>query len=280
MIKYPLLAFSLMLAVFTISPVSADESSSLALKYTILSEGKNIGELTQRLFQDENGHSFAEHSHIKVSGWWRGIDITSSLIESFNGVNGFSSVDSKTLDGTTAYWTKIERNKKGLRGLFSEIKKTTVWENKALANMGIAITSTLVSNFGEIQSLSGAVFTNRSDQSQGTQFIRNDFDTTEINLPFFINSFGSKPLPDKLRLLDTENLKINSVKLTDLGNEEITISEKTFQSRHLTLAGSRFKPSHIWINNEDISLPYLIRFVGEDEDGPVEIRLNSPPFFE
>ena len=44
MIKYPLLAFSLMLAVFTISPESADESSSLALKNPIQLEGKNIGE--------------------------------------------------------------------------------------------------------------------------------------------------------------------------------------------------------------------------------------------
>lgn len=271
MIRHTLLAFSLTLAIPGICPVSADEIDSLELKYTIMSEGEHIGILTHNLFLEENGHSFAEYSHIKVSGWWGKIDITGNLIEEFHGINALVSSDSKTLDGNTAYWSKIERNKEGFWGSFAKIKKTTDIENKALADLGLAITEAPEQGFGEIRSISASIFVNKVVHSEGEQFTREDFDTTDTNLAFFIQSFGGKPLPRKLRLLDTDNLKITESEMTDLGYEEISIGDKKIRSRHLKLSNPKYKPSHIWIKDAATNLPFMVRFVGEDEDGPFEI---------
>jgi len=264
----------LAVAAHFIGIVSVAEAESLTLKYTLMSEGEKIGAVTHRLFQNESGHSFAEYSHIKVSGWWGKIDISSSSLEEFDGVNEFISADSKTLDGHTSYWSKIDKNKNGLWGSFAEIKDTTDQESKALTDLGAAITDFGKSNFGEILSISRDIFKNRAIHPEGSQFTQQNFDTTDTNLPFFIQSFGSKPLPHKLRLLDTDNLTISETDIADLGYEVISIGDKQLRSRHLKLTSSKYKPSHIWIKDTATDLPYMVRFVGEDEDGPFEITLN------
>ncbi len=273
-IRRALFISCLALVVHSIGTASAAESKSLTLKYTLMSEGEKIGAVTHRLFPKENGHRFAEYSHIKVSGWWGKIDISSSSIEEFDGVNGFISADSKTLDGDTSYWSKIDKNKNGLWGSYAEIKDTTDRESMILTDLGTAITDARELNLGEILSISRDVFKNRTIQPEGMQFTRQDFDTTDTNLPFFIQSFGSKPLPHKLRLLDTDNLKISETDIVDLGYEIISIGHKKIRSHHLKLSGSKYKPSNIWIKDTAADLPYMVRFVGEDEDGPIEITLN------
>jgi hypothetical protein len=273
-IRHALFIFCLTIASHSIGIVSAAEAESLTLKYTLMSEGEKIGAVTHRLFQNENGHSFAEYTHIKVSGWWGKIDISSSLLEEFDGVNGFISADSKTLDGNTSYWSKIGKNKNGLWGSYAEIKDTTDQESEELTNLGAAISNSREPIFGKILSISRDVFKNRSIQPEGMQFTRQDFDTTDTNLPFFIQSFGRKSLPHKLRLLDTDNLTISETDIADLGFEVISIGDKQLRSRHLKLSGSKYKPSHIWIKDTATDLPYMVRFVGEDEDGPIEITLN------
>ena len=273
-IRCALFISCLTLAAHSIAIVSAAEAESLTLKYTLMSEGEKIGAVTHRLFQNESGHSFAECSHIKVSGWWGKIDISSSSLEKFDGVNGLISADSKTLDGNTSYWSKIDKNKNGLWGSYAEIKDTTDQESEGLTDLGAAITGAPEPNLGEILSISRDVFKNRAIQPEGVQFTQQDFDTTDTNLPFFIQSFGSNPLPHKLRLLDTDNLHISEADITDLGYETISIGDKQIRSRHLKLSGSKYKPSHIWIKYTAADLPYMVRFVGEDEDGPIEITLK------
>jgi len=274
-IRYALFIVCLTLATLSIGIVSAAKTGSLTLKYTIKSEGEKIGVVTHRLFQNDNGHSFAEYSHINASGWWGKIDISSSLLEEFDGVNEFNSADSKTLDGHTSYWSKIKQNKNGLWGSYAEIKDTTDQESEGLTDLSAAITDARELNLGEMLSISRDIFKNRTIQPEGVQFTRQDFDTTDTNLPFFIQSFGSKPLPHKLRLLDTDNLKISETNIVDLGYEIISIGNKKTRSRHLKLSGSKYKPSHIWIKDTDTDLPYMVRFVGEDEDGPFEIKLSQ-----
>ena len=273
-IRRALYIFCLTLAAHSVGIASAAETEFLTLKYTLMSEGDKTGAVTHRLFQNESGHSFAEYSHIKVSGWWGKIDISSSLLEEFDGVNGFILADSKTLDGNTSYWSKIDKNKNGLWGSYAEIKDTTDQESEGLTDLGAAITDAREPILGEILSISRDIFKNRTIQPKGVQFTRQDFDTTDTNLPFFIQSFGSKPLPNKLRLLDTDNLKISETGIADLGYETISIGDRQLRSRHLKLSGSKYKPSHIWIKDTATDLPYMVRFVGEDEDGPIEITLN------
>lgn len=103
MINYCAHALCLALTIQNISPALAQEPDFLSLRYDTLSEGKDVGDVIFNLSQTEDGYLIVEHNHIKTSGWWGEIDITTVMFEEFQHGVGLIKSDSKTLDDDTAY---------------------------------------------------------------------------------------------------------------------------------------------------------------------------------
>ncbi len=274
MTKYIFFTFYVTMVTLFFNPVTADESDFVVLNYEILSEGKDVGDMTLKLFQQKSGHVIVSHTHIKASGWWWSINITTILSEQFQHKAGLIKADGKTLDENTAYWTKINAYDDEYRADFMEINKTTTQENEQFSGLSFAVAGRVSSNTEEILSLSEALFTDRKGQIHGVTFPKNSFDTTFNDLAFFIQKNAGKPLPKKLNILDTENLEIIQMSISDLGLETMLIGVEKIQVRHLTLSDEKFPSSHIWIKEDLSSLPYFVRHTGEDEDGKFEIILK------
>lgn len=258
--------------------VCADTSKNLVLNYDIFADSQAIGKLTQLVFHNRQGHKSIEHSQIQVSGWWGKLEISDTLIEEFDGGNNLAASDSKFVDGNTVYWTRIQVAGNKLRGSSSKVKNTSSREKQALVSQAETVSGILtpdyVPDFGEIVAITDSLFTDRQLRSQDSIYTHQDFDTTESNLPFFVQAFGDKSLPGSLRLLDTQRLEISRVKLSDHGFDTLKIGGKNIRCRHLQISDSKSEPTQFWLYAEPPSIPFLVQYIGEDEDGPVEVRLN------
>jgi len=259
----------------TIHPALAQKTDIMNLKYNILSQGKKVGIAAVKLSRSGNTHTYAEYSRIKTSGWWGKIDAKSILIEKSINQTLFVSADAKTLDGKTVYWTNLIANGNDLRGAFAEIKNITVQEKLDIMDIAFAISDKQAQNSKEILASSRALLANKKSQLKKVQLSSAAFDTTANNLPFFLQKFVGKRLPKTLDIMDTEDLAITRMKIKYLGLVEFSIGGKTISARHFKLSGSKFKSAKIWIKTDPTSLPYIVRYVGENEDGPFELRLTD-----
>ena len=264
----------------------AEEAGSLVLNYDVLSEGEDVGDVTLKLSQKEEGYVAVEYSQIKTRGWWWSVDITTILSEEFREDTGLIKADSKTLYEGTTYWTRMNVHEDTLLGELTEISNMSDSENKQFSRLSFAVTGKVSPNTKEVTSLSEAMFSDRNTPpTYNVKFPQGSFDTTFTDLPFFIQKNIGKPLPKKLNILDTENLGIIQVNVNNQGLNTMTIGKEKIQVRHLILSESQllsklvndaqFKPSHLWIKEDVTSLPYVVRHIGEDEDGEFEIILKA-----
>ncbi len=266
----------LVLSIQNIGSALAQAPDSLTLSYDILSEGDDVGDMTRKLSRTEDGYTIVEHHHIKTSGWWGSIDITTILGEEFQHGVGLIKSDSKTMDDGTVYWSRINLHEDEFWGEFTEISKMSKRETQQFFNLSAAATSRDVFKAADIFALSVALFSIRNDLAQAhrIKFVRGSFATTFNDLPFFIQRNAGKPLAKKIQILDPENLEIISVEMTDRGLESILVGSEEIQTRHLIVSNGQFKPSHLWIKIDSASLPYIVRHSGEDEEGTFEMTLK------
>ncbi len=255
--------------------VMAEESVFRVLNYDILSAGDDVGDVTLKLSKNKSGHLIVEHSRIQTSWLFWSIDITTIQSEEFQRGVGLVKADSKTVFEGTAYWSKIDAHEDKFLGEFTEIAKLTAREEKQFSRLSFAISGKVSANTEEVVSLSEAIFSERNEQAHSVNFPQDSFDTTFNDLALFIQKNADKPLPKKLNILDTENLEISQVSISDIGLETILVGKQKIEVRHLKLSDTKSKPSHLWITEGVISLPYIVRHTGEDEDGPFEIILKA-----
>lgn len=282
MIKHYGYILCLALMIKNISSALAQAPDFLSLRYDTLSEGKDVGDITLKLSQTEKGYLIVEHNHIKTSGWWGDIDITTVMFEAFRHGIGLIKADSKTVDGVTAYWSKINRHENYFLGEFTEFPKISSREIQQFFELSSVAKKKGVSTATEVFSLSKAIFSTCGDSTctHSVKFAQGSFVTTLNDFPFFIQRNADKPLPRKIRILDSENLEIIHADISDRGVENVSIGTKEIQVRYLILSGSEFKPSHLWIRTDPASLPYIVRHTGESEDGKFEIILKPQQILE
>jgi hypothetical protein len=270
-----LLLYSLVLSSCYLDIAYAEKNDSLSLKYAILSEGETIGVLIHKLFRNESHSRLYGQSQIDISGWWGKINVLGYLVEELDLVNRLVRSESVDLDDSTLYRRAINTNGNHLLVSYGELKEITGSERKQFTSLLQAVSNIDGKQRENLQSLSTALFEKRGEVIEKAQINLSDFDTTENHLPFYLQSLGGKPLPKQLRLLDTEDLTINVVSVTDLGYETMAVGDKTYRCRHLKLTDKKYKPSDIWIDEDSRSLPFMVRFIGEDESGTVEISLKE-----
>ncbi len=267
--------FHIILSALFSSAVIAEESAFKMLSYDIFAEGEDVGDVTLKLSKNNNRYIIVEHSRIKISWLFWSIDISTVLSEEFQHGVGLVKADSKTLYEESVYWSKINVHDSKHLGEFTEINKITARESKQFSQLSFAISGKVSANTEEVVSQSEAIFSGRNERAHRMNFAQGSFDTTFNDLPLFIQKNAGKPLPEKLNILDTENLEITQTSINDLGLKTIVVGKKKIQVRHLTLYDTQFKPSHLWIKEDATSLPYFVRYTGEDEDGEFEVILKA-----
>lgn len=282
MINHCACALCLALTVQNIGSALAQGPDFLSLRYDTLSEGKDVGDVIFELSQTENGYLVVEHNHIKASGWWGEVDVTTVIFEKFQHGVGLIKSDSKTLDDDTVYWSRINRHEDGFLGRFIEISTINTRETQQLFKLFSMIKNGGFYKAREISEYSEAIFFMRNNLTpeQRVKFTRNSFVTTFNDLPFFIQRNADRPLPKEIKILDAENLQLIQVSMKDQGFENVSIGTEEIQVRHLILSGGQFEPSHLWIDIDPTSLPYIVRHIGEDEEGKFEIVLKSQQSLE
>ena len=272
------LSLGLICLTLSLHSYANEQNSSSTLTYDVFSKDKDVGDVTLQLLKTPTGHKLIEQSHIKASGWWWNLDLTTVLSEEFDKDQGLIHGDGKTFDEGTAYWTQIKKLDNAYQAQYVHIEKVTPEEEKQFKNLSFSVAGKTNSDINEALTLSKSIFADRQEAEQSTQFPVNAFDTTWNNLPFFVQKNVNKPLPETINIMDSENLEIMTAKVKDLGNASITIDDQNFETRHIQLSYGRFKPSLIWIymgvNDQTSALPFVVRHTGEDEDGPFEIILK------
>lgn len=277
MIKYCGYFLCLILIIQHPQSVLAQAPRFVTLNYHILSEGVHVGEVIFKLFRTKKGYVIVEYSHIKTAGWWGDIDLVIVLSEAFQYELGLILTDSKTWDNDTMYWSRIEAHENSFLGKLTEVSKMNVREKQRFFQLSSIITKQGWIDREEVALLSNSIFSARNDLvfSRSVPFVQDSFDTSIRGLPFWIQKYTGKALPQKIRILDIESFDVIHVDIKDLGLKTIMVGLKEIEVRHLILSGEELKPLHLWIKIELASLPYIVRYTGEDEEGRFEIILTS-----
>jgi hypothetical protein len=256
----------------------AEENHFQILNYDIYSNGKDVGDLTLKLSKDKAGHVIIEQSHIKASGWWWSLNITTVLSEEFKQGGILKRSDGKTLDEDTIVWTQISSDENRYQAEWASIGKTTDQEKKQFFKLSSAALTKDSNNTEEILLITKSMFIGREQQTEHASIPQHVFHTTWNNLPFFIQQNAKDSLPERLDILDTENLEIFQVSLNDLGYKYLLIGNKEIKVRHMKLSDGKFKPADLWVYDgkqvDESALPYIVRYTGEDEDGSFEVVLK------
>ncbi|HEB63367.1 MAG TPA: hypothetical protein ENJ07_02680 [Gammaproteobacteria bacterium] len=275
--KPMLIIFGITIAALFSNYAVAEESDFRVLEYDVLLEGEDAGDITLKLVQTEEGYLIVEHNQIKVPGWWGDINITTILSEEFQHGSGFINSDSKTVADGTAYWSRISRRDDGYLGAYTEISKIDQHETQQFSRLSSALTGRDQFKAEEIIARSRTIFSARAESAHThrVKFTQNAFSTTLYDFPFFIQRRAGKPLPKKINILDAQGMEVHQVSISDLGVEILLVGKEKLQVRHLLISGGKYKPSHLWLKEAGTSFPYIIRHVGEDEDGMFEIILKA-----
>ena len=255
----------------------ATENRSMLLTYDILSQGKDVGDVTTRISQQENRHVIIERSHIKASGWLWKIDIVTVLSEEFENGNELTNADGKTFEEGSAHWTKIKSQGKDFLMQYIKIPKPGPLEEKQFSRLSFEADAKTSSNTEDILSLSESIFVNTVERAEEYLVSKKSFDTTWNNLPFYIQQRSDSSIPQELKILDTENLETGRFAVKDVGTETLMLGNEPITVRHLTFFNHKTDTSHIWVNADSDVLPYVVRHTGKDEDGVFEIVLKPRP---
>ncbi len=261
--------------------------------YEILTKGKPIGHLTHRVMPVGQGYAIAESSEIKLSGWWGKINIHSTFIDTYNSKGELLTSDNKVRDGSTTHELTTLHEKDGYFASYQKIKKTTKGELIKLNTLSELINRDTYINPETMLSLFQTAFTNRRTQNQEKgSFSKNSFDTTFTYLSFFLQKHTQDGFNKEVTLYDTEELKLSTHTVKDLGWETLELKGKPIKTRHFSLNDKKNPETHIWLSDFSMlkhkqtsgeapssifprTIPYLVRMTAEDKEGPIEITLKE-----
>ncbi len=271
-------------------PPETNDNKTHKMIYEILTKGKPIGHLTHRVIPTEKGYAITESSDIKLSGWWGKIHIHSTFIDTYNNKGELLTSDNKMRDGSTTHELITRRQADNYFASYQKIKKTTKDELTKLNTLSELINKDDYINPEKILRLFQMAFTNRTakNQEEGS-FSKNSFDTTFTYLPFFFQKYAQKDFNKDITLYDTEELKLSTHTVKDLGWETLELKGKPIKTRHFSLNDKKNPETHIWLGDFSTpigetfihayqTIPYLVRMTAEDKEGPIEILLREKTF--
>lgn len=256
----------------------AEELVISRCEYAVESEGNKVGDLTLHYQIGDKTTEVSEHSHLYASGWWGKWELHSQRIERYSPSGKLQHADSKITEGEKAYWIQVEKDTDEYWATASKVEKLSQRETDELIELASTLSTSVVPNLAETLSLSSALLSDRSTNSQSLRLPANSFDTTLNHFPFWLAKFHSGSLPASVILLDLESLKTTRMAVTNHGQKSVNFQSYHGEARHLTLAPQEGEPLEIWLALGHYPSPCAIEFRSKDEDGAFVFRIKQRVF--
>ncbi len=242
----------------------ADEVKTLT--YQLISEKKDIGEITQTYISNKNKLFVLTQSRLKWSSWLESLDIEESSIEEYENLKLIRS-EAYTIDydEEVFYNSSFQKNKTDYLVLLSEKKKLSKDEIQRFKNYKKEVASTQ-----KLKQFS--TFPMETKELYRSTIALDSFDSTQNIVTF---SLKNRAIEKKLNILSFDELSIDETEVSNLGTEELTINKNLFLTQHFKLKPKGKKSTDIWISNENSTMPYIVRVKGSDESGAFELILKT-----
>lgn len=243
----------------TLSSVLDRES----FRYHIYTTGnEDIGDLLIEIaFGDNGGYVIFEQLHIKTGGWWGQIDIHGSYYESYSEDHELQRIDGKVFEDDTVWRTVMRRVDDQLWGVTSVINGLSQQEREQLLGNTLGLTDQFTPGDDEPASLGKLLLADRDKPIKESRFNSEDFVASIDNLPMYWLQQGQQ-LPKKIRLLDSENLRITEYRVQSNGN-------------HYHFDADGIYPMDLWFAVSKHGIPHFTRLETEDDIGHFVIKIRT-----
>jgi len=247
--------------------IYANATQIKTLHYDFISEGKDIGDVTQRYIIDGDKLVLTTNSRLKWSAWYASVDLEELSIEVYSNKTKLekSSYYLMDYDEGSLYLSSFKKiNDNYLINVFlnENIKKNI----NAFKQFSKQIT-----NSKDVRKLNKATLSTDMNEIANKKISAKSFDTTEnmlyLNLKYKLHT-------KIIQSLSLSEVSIDSINIKDLGMQELSINNKKFICHHIKIISKEKEPSEIWITDEKSNLPYVVRLIGKDDTGKYELLLK------
>lgn len=274
-----ILKLLLIIALFSI-PMGysrANDGENVVTKFTceIFTKGNVIGEMTTAISKSSKGYEISTKRNIEFNSLWGKRNVRSNLLEKFSSSGVLLESDSMVLDGKKAFWTKVARSNNELWGSSVQVRSVSEHDNKELVGLMTNIGGLFIPEAGGVM---GVVFGTHSTTSRkNVRFPQDSHHSSLNNLPFYWLK-NSKNFPDKINILDSDDLSIYKMSVEYLGVEEVKTRRRLFSAKHYVLKSKKTflekrEPLHIWLAVRR-GIPFFVQLKGKDNDGFFHVKIR------
>lgn len=248
----------------------AEEGVNSSFTYDVFSNGKDVGEINvQMVVLPDGDFQIIEQTEVQTDGLWKKSTIRSAKTEQFSRNENFVRSDSKIFDGRSTHWLWVESGRNNIDLFYAEIDKPSDDELVGLSKM-----FSMTSSSSQILTQSQSLFENRTVNFQGVRYPQNSFDTTLAYFPRY--SFNKQEeVPRIIRILDTENLTINTYNIELVGLKKLVVHSKKIDCEVYVLRSNEKEELELWIARNEKDMPHFVQIKGQEKGDAYQIILKS-----
>lgn len=243
--------------------------------YDLLSGGKDIGDITITSVSGMDANTtFArikESCAVKVSGWWGHWEMTASG-EIVLDKQGLLSFDHKISENNKKWRIFGERHDQELWCSARKVLTKKEKDEEDVVNLSTMVATQTIPYAGEALTVLG-LLAGGGDSEGEFRIPLNSFDTTSGQLASFLMRKPKGLKKEKVKVLDTSELKIETLIIEEANQEQIKIAGRTFKCRVFNITKPQGKSTY-WLA-EDALGAYIVKESGKDGDGPYEMILTK-----
>ena len=258
---------------YLLNPVMAMADSHVSYGYDLVLNGDDVGDLSttrKRIFDDETLFVLTSFT-FSLSGWFGNYNLTSSGELTVDRL-GILKFDNTITEDNQTYRLFGERHNKELWCNVKEVRTQKEQEDAAVVNIAASVAATVIPYAGEALSIISLLDNDNGGQGE-FRIPMTLFDTSATMLSAFLVDNKGSMTNRSVRILDTTDLSIETVKVVTRGQEQITFAGQTFLCHVFDIKTSEGQSTY-WIA-EDLLGPFLVKESGKDTDGNYEIILNE-----
>ncbi|WNO09030.1 hypothetical protein [Teredinibacter sp. KSP-S5-2] len=248
----------------------AEEGNRHKFSYDVFSNGKDIGDVRVYMEDIQNGgFHIIEQTEIQTDGLWKKSSISSMKTEQFSRDGDFIHSDSKVFDGRSAHWLWVDAKNQNTDVFYAEVNKLSEDELTGLGN----VFSSVSLSASQLMLQSQSLFKKRIINFQGTRYPQKSFDTTLANFPRYSSGQQGDTLR-VIRILDTENLAINTYNIEMVGLKKLVVHSKKIDCEVYVLQSDEKEVLELWIARNEKDMPHFVQIKGQEKGDAYQIILK------
>jgi|GEM_PF-1210160 hypothetical protein len=181
------------------------------------------------------------------------------------GPDGIIRFDHRLKESDLRYRVAGERVPEGVWVSAQRVRTPTQHEDKNFIDAALQLASNVVPHLGIAVSL----LASEGDTSEPIPL--DEFDLTESELPQFI----ANDRTGRLRVLNTEELDINTIDLRQEGRETLLVGDERLEVRVASVIGKDSRAQY-WVATDSLG-PFVVKMERQDKQGTYTVRLSQHP---